>query len=69
VLNKQHKKAFFKQLAINLVTLFTYNIKVALIHNKKVTMFILNIQKVFNIILKRQLLKRITKQSWSLFLL
>jgi hypothetical protein len=37
--------------------------------SKKVTMFTLNIQKVFNTLLKRQLLKRITKQGWPLFLL
>jgi hypothetical protein len=68
VLSKQHKEAFLKQLAINLVILFTYNIKAAFTHNKKVTIFILNIQKAFNIILKKQLFKRITKQGWPLFL-
>jgi hypothetical protein len=53
VLSRQHRGAFSKQLAIDLVTLFTYNVKAALIHSKKVTMFILNIQEVFNAILKR----------------
>jgi hypothetical protein len=69
VLSKQHRKALSKQSVIDLVTLFTYNIKAALAHGKKVTMFILNIQKAFNAILKRQLLKRITKQGWPLSLL
>jgi hypothetical protein len=63
VLNKQHKKAFLKRLAIDLVVLFTYNVKIAFAHSKKVTMFIFNIQKTFNIILKKWLLKRITEQS------
>jgi hypothetical protein len=52
-----------------LITLFTYNIKTALIRSKKVIMFIFNIQKAFNTLLKRQLLRRITKQGWPLFLL
>jgi hypothetical protein len=69
VLNKQHRRAFFKQLAIDLITLFTYNIKAALAHGKKVTIFILNVQKAFNAILKRQLLKYITEQGWPFSLL
>jgi hypothetical protein len=69
VLNKQHKEAFFKRSAIDLVTLFTYNIKAAFAHSKKVTIFTLNIQRAFNTILKRQLLKRIIKQGWSFSLL
>jgi hypothetical protein len=69
VLSKQHKRALFKQLAINLVTLFTYNVKAAFIHSKKVTMFTLNVQGVFNVVLKRQLLKRIIKQGWPFSLL
>jgi hypothetical protein len=36
---------------------------------KEVTIFILNIQETFNTLLKRQLLKRITKQGWPLSLL
>jgi hypothetical protein len=43
VLSKQHKRALSKQLAINLVTLFTYNIKAAFAHSKEVIMFILNV--------------------------
>jgi hypothetical protein len=69
VLSSQHKKALSKQLTINLITLFTYNIKAAFIHSKKITMFILDIQRVFNTLLKRQLLKHITKQGWPLSLL
>jgi hypothetical protein len=69
VLSPQHKEALLKQLAINLVTLFTYNIKAALVYSKEIIMFILNIQKTFNTLLKKQLLKRITKQGWTLSLL
>jgi hypothetical protein len=61
VLSPQHKEALFKRLTINLVALFTYNIKAALAHSKEVTMFILNIQRVFDTLLKRQLLKHITE--------
>jgi hypothetical protein len=61
VFSRQHREALFKQLAIDLITLFTYNIKTALIYSKEVTMFTLNIQKTFNVILKRQLLKHITE--------
>jgi hypothetical protein len=69
VLSSQHKRVLFKQLAIDLVALFTYNVKAALIHSKKVTIFTLNIQEVFNALLKKQLLKHITEQGWpfSLF--
>jgi hypothetical protein len=69
VLSSQHKKALFKRLAIDLVTLFTYNVKAAFIRGKEVIMFILNIQEVFNTLLKRQLLKHITKQGWPFSLL
>jgi hypothetical protein len=63
VLSRQHRGALLKQLAIDLVTLFTYNIKAAFVHGKKVTMFTLNMQEAFDAILKRQLLKYITKQG------
>jgi hypothetical protein len=63
VLSKQHKGALLKRLAIDLVVLFTYNIKAALANDKKVTMFTLNIQEAFDVILKRQLLKYITEQN------
>jgi hypothetical protein len=43
MLSKQHKRALFKQLIINLIILFTYDIKTALIYNKEVIMFTLNI--------------------------
>jgi hypothetical protein len=69
VLSPQHKKAFFKRLAIDLVTLFTYNIKAAFTRGKEVIIFTLNIQEVFNALLKKQLLKRITKQGWPFSLL
>jgi hypothetical protein len=69
VLNRQHKGAFLKRLAINLVVLFTYNIKAAFVHGKKITMFTLNVQEAFNTILKKRLLRHITKQGWPLFLL
>jgi hypothetical protein len=69
VLNRQHEGAFLKQLAINLIALFTHDIKAAFVHSKKVTIFTLNIQEAFDAILKRQLLKRITKQGWPFFLL
>jgi hypothetical protein len=49
--------------------LFTYDVKAAFAHGKKVTMFTLNMQRVFDAILKRQLLKHITEQGWPLFLL
>jgi hypothetical protein len=61
VLSSQHKRALFKRLVIDLVALFTYNIKTAFVRSKKVTMFTLNIQRAFNTLLKRQLLKRITE--------
>jgi hypothetical protein len=69
VLSKQHKGALFKQSAIDLIVLFTYNIKAAFAHSKKVIMFILNVQKTFNAILKKQLLKYITEQDWPFSLL
>jgi hypothetical protein len=53
---------------MNLVALFTYNIKTAFIYGKEVIMFILNVQKAFNTLLKKQLLKHIIKQGWSLSL-
>jgi hypothetical protein len=52
-----------------LVALFTYNVKAALAHSKEVTMFTLNIQKAFDALLKKQLLKRITEQGWPFSLL
>jgi hypothetical protein len=61
VLSKQHKGAFFKRLAIDLITLFTYNVKTALMCDKEVIIFTLNIQEAFNTILKRQLLRQITE--------
>jgi hypothetical protein len=63
VLSLQHKEAFPKQLAMDLIALFIYNIKAALVRSKKVIMFIFNIQKAFDALLKRQLLKHITKQD------
>jgi hypothetical protein len=69
VLSSQHKGALFKRLAIDLVALFTYNVKAALAHSKEVTMFTLNIQKAFDALLKKQLLKRITEQGWPFSLL
>jgi hypothetical protein len=65
VLSPQHKEALLKQLVINLVALFIYNIKAALTRSKEVTIFIFNVQGTFNALLKRQLFKRITEQSWS----
>jgi hypothetical protein len=53
VLSRQHRGALFKRLVINLVVLFTYNIEVAFTHSKEVIMFTLNVQKVFNAVLKR----------------
>jgi hypothetical protein len=69
VLSLQHKGAFFKQLAMDLVALFTYNVKAALARGKKVTIFILNVQETFDTLFKKQLLKRITKQGWPFSLL
>jgi hypothetical protein len=63
VLSRQHKEALFKRLAIDLIALFTYDIKAAFTHGKKVTIFTLNIQGVFNAVLKRQLLRYITEQG------
>jgi hypothetical protein len=63
VLSLQHKGAFFKQLAIDLITLFTYNIKAAFTRSKKVIMFTLNMQEAFDALLKKRLLKHITKQG------
>jgi hypothetical protein len=54
---------------MDLVALFTHDIKAALANGKKVTMFTLNIQGAFDVILKRRLLKRITEQGWPLSLL
>jgi hypothetical protein len=69
VLSPQHKGALFKQLTIDLVALFIYNVKVAFASGKEVIMFTLNVQRAFDTLLKRQLLRRITKQGWlfSLF--
>ena len=69
MLSPQHKRALLKQLAIDLVALFTYNIKAALVHSKKIIMFTLNIQGIFNALLKKRLLRRIIEQDWpfSLF--
>jgi hypothetical protein len=61
VLSKQHKRAFSKWLAINLIVLFTCDVKTAFAHDKKVIIFTFNVQKAFDAILKRQLLKHITK--------
>jgi hypothetical protein len=69
VLSLQHRGALFKRSAIDLVVLFTYNIKAAFAHNKEVIMFTLDMQRAFDALLKRQLLKRITKQGWPFFLL
>jgi hypothetical protein len=69
VLSLQHKGALLKRSAINLVALFTYNVKIALTRGKEVIMFILDVQKAFDALLKKRLLKRITKQGWPLFLL
>jgi hypothetical protein len=68
VLSSQHKGALLKQSAIDLIALFTYNIEAALTRSKEVIMFILDVQGAFNTLLKRQLLRRITKQGWPLFL-
>jgi hypothetical protein len=69
VLSPQHRGALSKRSAIDLVALFTYNIKAALARGKEVTMFTLNVQEAFDALLKRRLLRRITKQGWPLFLL
>jgi hypothetical protein len=53
VLSLQHKKALSKQLVIDLIALFTYNIKAAFACGKEVTMFTLDIQKAFDTLLKR----------------
>jgi hypothetical protein len=63
VLSKQHKEALSKRSAIDLIVLFTHDIKAAFAHSKKVTIFTLNVQKAFDIVLKRQLLKHITEQG------
>jgi hypothetical protein len=68
VLSRQYKRAFLKRLAIDLIALFTYNIKAALANGKEVIIFTLNIQEAFDAILKKQLFKRITKQDWPLSL-
>jgi hypothetical protein len=69
VLSPQHRGALPKRLAIDLIALFTYNIKAALARGKEITMFILDVQKAFDALLKRRLLRCITEQSWpfSLF--
>jgi hypothetical protein len=69
VLSRQHREALPKRSAINLIALFTHDIKAAFAHGKEVTMFTLNVQKAFDAVLKRQLLRRITEQGWPLFLL
>jgi hypothetical protein len=48
---------------MDLITLFTYNVEVALTRGKEVIMFTLDVQRAFDVLLKRQLLKRITKQG------
>jgi hypothetical protein len=63
VLSLQHKEAFPKQSAIDLVALFTYNIKAALTRDKEVTIFTLNVQRAFDALLKRRLLRHITEQG------
>jgi outer membrane lipopolysaccharide assembly protein LptE/RlpB len=69
VLSLQHKEALSKQSAIDLVASFTHNIEAALTHSKEVTIFTLDMQEAFDALLKKQLLKRITKQGWPLSLL
>jgi hypothetical protein len=69
VLSPQHREALLKQLVIDLVTLFTYNVKTAFTRSKEVTMFTLDVQRVFNALLKKQLLKHMTKQGWPFSLL
>jgi hypothetical protein len=54
---------------MDLVALFTHDIETALANGKEVTMFTLDVQRVFDAVLKRQLLKRITEQGWPLSLL
>jgi hypothetical protein len=53
VLSLQHKEALLKRSAIDLVALFTYDVKAAFTRGKEVIMFILNVQKVFDALLKR----------------
>jgi hypothetical protein len=53
---------------MDLVTLFTYDVKAALARGKEVTMFTLDVQEAFDALLKRQLLRRITEQGWPLSL-
>jgi hypothetical protein len=54
---------------MDLVTLFTYDIEAALARSKEVTMFTLDVQEAFNALLKKRLLRHITKQGWPLSLL
>jgi hypothetical protein len=54
---------------MDLVALFTYDVKAALAHGKEVTMFILDVQGAFDAVLKRRLLRRITEQGWPFSLL
>jgi hypothetical protein len=61
VLSRQYREAFFKRLVIDLVMLFTYNIKAAFIYSKEVIMFIFNVQKAFDTVLKKRLLRYITE--------
>jgi hypothetical protein len=61
VLSPQHRGAFSKRSAIDLVASFTYDVEAALARSKEVTMFTLDIQGVFDALLKRQLLRRITE--------
>jgi hypothetical protein len=61
VLSPQHKGALSKRSAMDLIALFTYNIEAAFTCDKKVTMFILNVQEAFDALLKKRLLRHITE--------
>jgi hypothetical protein len=61
VLSRQHRGALPKRSAMDLVALFTYDIKAALANGKEVTMFTLDVQGAFDAVLKRQLLRHMTE--------
>jgi len=69
VLNPQHGRALPKRATMDLVAAFTHDVEAAFAAGKKVTIITMNIQRAFDALLKRRLLKRMTKQGWPLPLL
>jgi len=69
VLSPQHGGALPKRATMDLVAAFTHDVEAAFAAGKEVTMITMDVQGAFDALLKRRLLKRMTKQGWPLPLL